>query len=231
MRKVWKPTGKVFNEIGYSWQPSGRTFTIVENKCPLTRFTSTKVVPTKETTNKLVLTPTQGIIVYSRRSKAPKLVGSSSKSKITESRISNSSDLTQFGGSTVSDVPSSSLNDCSKFLGTVRFENDHISKIMGYGDYQIGNVTISRVYYVEGLGTGYIKNHKEYAVTKGHNLGPREERAQKKPKMQSQSQKKLTSSQNLVKQWSTEVKAIKDKLKMFQINPPNSEERAEEFKA
>ncbi|GJZ31178.1 retrovirus-related pol polyprotein from transposon TNT 1-94 [Tanacetum coccineum] len=39
-----------------------------------------------------------------------------------------------------------------KFLGTVRFGNDHISKIMGYGDYQMGNVTISRVYYVEGLG-------------------------------------------------------------------------------
>nr|GFB38968.1 hypothetical protein [Tanacetum cinerariifolium] len=27
-----------------------------------------------------------------------------------------------------------------------------MAKIMGYGDYQIGNVTISRVYYVEGLG-------------------------------------------------------------------------------
>ncbi|GJU39983.1 retrovirus-related pol polyprotein from transposon TNT 1-94 [Tanacetum coccineum] len=30
--------------------------------------------------------------------------------------------------------------------------NDQVAKIMGYGDYQIGNVTISRVYYVEGLG-------------------------------------------------------------------------------
>nr|GFD47888.1 integrase, catalytic region, zinc finger, CCHC-type, peptidase aspartic, catalytic [Tanacetum cinerariifolium] len=30
--------------------------------------------------------------------------------------------------------------------------NDHVAKIMGYGDYQIGNVMISRVYYVEGLG-------------------------------------------------------------------------------
>ncbi|GJX73789.1 probable beta-1,4-xylosyltransferase IRX14 [Tanacetum coccineum] len=114
MRKVWKPTRKVFNEIGYSWKPTGRSFTIVGNKCPLTRFTSTQEVPTKETTNKSVLTPTQGIIVYSRRPKAPKLVGSRSKSKITESRISNSSDPTQSGGSTVSNVPSSSLNDCSK---------------------------------------------------------------------------------------------------------------------
>ncbi|GJS62652.1 retrovirus-related pol polyprotein from transposon TNT 1-94 [Tanacetum coccineum] len=43
-------------------------------------------------------------------------------------------------------------NFVSKFLGTVKFGNDHVAKIMGYGDYQIGNVTISRVYYVEGLG-------------------------------------------------------------------------------
>nr|GFA84130.1 hypothetical protein [Tanacetum cinerariifolium] len=44
------------------------------------------------------------------------------------------------------------VNFIHKFLGTVKFGNDHVEKIMGYGDYQIGNVTISRVYYVEGLG-------------------------------------------------------------------------------
>nr|GFA49720.1 integrase, catalytic region, zinc finger, CCHC-type, peptidase aspartic, catalytic [Tanacetum cinerariifolium] len=57
--------------------------------------------------------------------------------------------------STVSNVPSSSIDECrlSKlFSGTVKFGNDHVEKIMGYGDYQIGNVTISRVYFVEGLG-------------------------------------------------------------------------------
>ncbi|GKC68361.1 hypothetical protein Tco_1100959 [Tanacetum coccineum] len=43
------------------------------------------------------------------------------------------------------------MNFVSKFLGTVRFGNDHIARIMGYGDYQLGNVTISRVYYIEGL--------------------------------------------------------------------------------
>nr|GEW71710.1 hypothetical protein [Tanacetum cinerariifolium] len=43
-------------------------------------------------------------------------------------------------------------NYINKFLGTVKFKNDHVAKIMGYGDYQIGNVTILRVYYVEGLG-------------------------------------------------------------------------------
>nr|GEZ29442.1 hypothetical protein [Tanacetum cinerariifolium] len=44
------------------------------------------------------------------------------------------------------------VNFVQKFLGMVEFGNDHVAKIMGYGDYQIGNVTISRVYYVEGLG-------------------------------------------------------------------------------
>nr|GEV34605.1 hypothetical protein [Tanacetum cinerariifolium] len=43
-------------------------------------------------------------------------------------------------------------NFINKFLGTVKFRNDHVEKIMGYGDYHIGNVTISKVYYVEGLG-------------------------------------------------------------------------------
>nr|GEY56493.1 retrovirus-related Pol polyprotein from transposon TNT 1-94 [Tanacetum cinerariifolium] len=36
--------------------------------------------------------------------------------------------------------------------GIVKFGNDHVAKIMGYGDYKIGNVTISKVYFVEGLG-------------------------------------------------------------------------------
>nr|GFB82355.1 retrovirus-related Pol polyprotein from transposon TNT 1-94 [Tanacetum cinerariifolium] len=36
------------------------------------------------------------------------------------------------------------MNFVSKFLGTVRFENDQIARIMGYGDFQLGNVIISR---------------------------------------------------------------------------------------
>nr|GEX44345.1 retrovirus-related Pol polyprotein from transposon TNT 1-94 [Tanacetum cinerariifolium] len=44
---------------------------------------------------------------------------------------------------------------CNKCLFDANYDifgNDHIAKIMGYEDYQMGNVTISRVYYVEGLG-------------------------------------------------------------------------------
>nr|GEV09183.1 retrovirus-related Pol polyprotein from transposon TNT 1-94 [Tanacetum cinerariifolium] len=43
------------------------------------------------------------------------------------------------------------INFVHKFLGTVKFENDHVAKIVGYGDYKTRNVTISRVYFVEGL--------------------------------------------------------------------------------
>ncbi|GKB43330.1 retrovirus-related pol polyprotein from transposon TNT 1-94, partial [Tanacetum coccineum] len=111
-KQMWKPTGKVFTEIGLKWKPAGRIFTIV----------------------------------YSRRPKASNSVGSHSKSKIIASRISNQTEPTQTEESSVSNVPSSSLVNCSH-------PNCHlIAKIMGYGDYHIGNVTISRVYYVEGLG-------------------------------------------------------------------------------
>nr|GFA64431.1 integrase, catalytic region, zinc finger, CCHC-type, peptidase aspartic, catalytic [Tanacetum cinerariifolium] len=44
------------------------------------------------------------------------------------------------------------INFIKKFLGTVKFGNYHVEKIMGYGDYKIGNVMISRVYFMEGLG-------------------------------------------------------------------------------
>ncbi|GKD76844.1 retrovirus-related pol polyprotein from transposon TNT 1-94, partial [Tanacetum coccineum] len=47
---------------------------------------------------------------------------------------------------------SQNTNFVNKFLGIAKFRNDYVAKILGYGDYHIGNVTISRVYYVEGLG-------------------------------------------------------------------------------
>nr|GEV67923.1 retrovirus-related Pol polyprotein from transposon TNT 1-94 [Tanacetum cinerariifolium] len=43
-------------------------------------------------------------------------------------------------------------NFVKKFIGTVRFRNNHFGDIMGYRGYVIGDSVISRVYYVEGLG-------------------------------------------------------------------------------
>nr|GEV83899.1 copia protein [Tanacetum cinerariifolium] len=42
-------------------------------------------------------------------------------------------------------------NFVKKFIGPVRFENDHFGAIMGYEDYVISDSVIFRVYYVEGL--------------------------------------------------------------------------------
>nr|GEZ88823.1 integrase, catalytic region, zinc finger, CCHC-type, peptidase aspartic, catalytic [Tanacetum cinerariifolium] len=49
-------------------------------------------------------------------------------------------------------------NFVEKFLGTVRFGNDQFAPILGYVDLVQGNVTINRVYYVEGL------NHNLFSV-------------------------------------------------------------------
>nr|GEU92768.1 hypothetical protein [Tanacetum cinerariifolium] len=49
-------------------------------------------------------------------------------------------------------------NFVEKFLGTVKFRNDQIAPILGYGDLVQGKVIIKRVYYVKGL------NHNLFSV-------------------------------------------------------------------
>nr|GEU39740.1 retrovirus-related Pol polyprotein from transposon TNT 1-94 [Tanacetum cinerariifolium] len=49
-------------------------------------------------------------------------------------------------------------NFVEKYLGTVRFGNDQFAPIIGYEDLVQGNITIKRVYYVEGL------NHNLFSV-------------------------------------------------------------------
>nr|GFC17230.1 integrase, catalytic region, zinc finger, CCHC-type, peptidase aspartic, catalytic [Tanacetum cinerariifolium] len=44
------------------------------------------------------------------------------------------------------------INFVWKFMGTVRFGNDHFAAILGFGDLQWGNILITKVYFVEGLG-------------------------------------------------------------------------------
>nr|GFB73211.1 integrase, catalytic region, zinc finger, CCHC-type, peptidase aspartic, catalytic [Tanacetum cinerariifolium] len=39
-----------------------------------------------------------------------------------------------------------------KFMGTIHSRNDHVAAILGFGDLQWGNILITRVYFVEGLG-------------------------------------------------------------------------------
>ncbi|GKA63596.1 retrovirus-related pol polyprotein from transposon TNT 1-94 [Tanacetum coccineum] len=154
-RKVWKPTGKVFTNIGYTWIPTRRTFTIVGNACLLTRITTTaEVLLRKPTALESDTTKPLVTLVYSRKPKKSKTRDPVSKPKIIKSIIANKKEPSKSWGSIISDVPSSPLDECGSsnlFSSTIKFGNDHVIKILGYGDYQIGNVTISKVYYVEGL--------------------------------------------------------------------------------
>nr|GEY31457.1 hypothetical protein [Tanacetum cinerariifolium] len=126
-RKVWKPTGNVFKTVGHIWKPIGRTFTLVGNVCPLTRIATPTIVPPREpipivnSTDKLVVTLVVQIVLW--------YLDSSCSKHMTEDR-------------------SQLVNFVQKFLGTVKFRNDHVVKIMGYEDYQIGNVTISWVKFL-----------------------------------------------------------------------------------
>ncbi|GJS51730.1 retrovirus-related pol polyprotein from transposon TNT 1-94 [Tanacetum coccineum] len=149
-RKVWKPTGKVFTNIGYIWRPTGRTFTIVGNACPLTRITTTTEVPLRKPTDLENETPKPVVtLVYSRKPRKSKTNVPVSKSKVVQIVLWY---LDSGCSKHMTGDRSQLTNFVNKFLGTVKFGNDHVAKILGYGDYQIGNVTISRVYYVEGLG-------------------------------------------------------------------------------
>nr|GEV29303.1 retrovirus-related Pol polyprotein from transposon TNT 1-94 [Tanacetum cinerariifolium] len=122
-RKVWKSTGKVFKTVGYIWKPTGRTFTLVGNVCPLTRIATATIVPPREpilivkSTDKPVVTLVVKIVLW--------YLDSGCSKHMTGDR-------------------SQLINFVQKFLGTVKFRNDHVAKIMGYGDYQIGNVIISK---------------------------------------------------------------------------------------
>ncbi|GJR64808.1 hypothetical protein Tco_0010873 [Tanacetum coccineum] len=137
-KEEWKPTGKVFTKIGYNWRPTGRTFTLVGNACPLTRITATNKVPLREPIPLEVVAQESVVTkVYTRRPKVVQIVLWYLDSGCSKHMTRDRSQLTNF---------------VHKFLGTVKFGNDQIAKIMGYGDYQIGNITILRVYYVEGLG-------------------------------------------------------------------------------
>ncbi|GKB38712.1 hypothetical protein Tco_0883654 [Tanacetum coccineum] len=97
-KRLGNQTKKVFTNIGYTWRPTSRTFSIVGNACPLTRITTTAEVPLRKPTaletdtHKPVVT-----LVYSRKPR---------KSKTHSSVV----------------------------------------------QIVLWNVTISRVYYVEGLG-------------------------------------------------------------------------------
>ncbi|GKF30657.1 hypothetical protein Tco_0100455, partial [Tanacetum coccineum] len=78
-------------------------------------------------------------LVYSRKPKKSKTNVPGSKSKVVHIVLSY---LDSGCSKHMNGDRSQLTNFVNKFLGTVKFRNDHIAKILGYGDYHIGNVTI-----------------------------------------------------------------------------------------
>nr|GEU67446.1 integrase, catalytic region, zinc finger, CCHC-type, peptidase aspartic, catalytic [Tanacetum cinerariifolium] len=129
------------------------TFTIVGNACPLIRITTTFEVPLR----KLIALETDApkpvvTLVYSNKPRKSKTNVPVSKPKIIKSISANKKEPNSGCSKHMTEDRSQLTNFVNKFLGTIKFGNDHVAKIISYGDNQIGNVTISRVYYVEGLG-------------------------------------------------------------------------------
>ncbi|GJV94527.1 retrovirus-related pol polyprotein from transposon TNT 1-94 [Tanacetum coccineum] len=84
-KEIWKPTGKVFNKMGYIWRPTGRTFTIVGNACPLTRITTTNEVPSRKPIVLDSESPKHVVkLVYSRKPRKNKNTESVSKTKVVQ---------------------------------------------------------------------------------------------------------------------------------------------------
>ncbi|GKD27582.1 hypothetical protein Tco_1233796, partial [Tanacetum coccineum] len=82
-KDIWKPTGKVFTQIGYIWRPTGRTFTIIGNACPLTRIITTNEVPSRKPIVLESESPKPVVkLVYLRKPRKNKNTKSVSKTKV-----------------------------------------------------------------------------------------------------------------------------------------------------
>ncbi|GJU85261.1 retrovirus-related pol polyprotein from transposon TNT 1-94 [Tanacetum coccineum] len=137
-RKVWKPTGKVFTNIGYTWRPTGQTFTIVGNAYPLTRKITTTEVPLRNPTSLESDTPKPVVtLVYSRKPRKSKTNVPVSKPKIIKSISANKKEPNKSWGSIVFDVLSSSLDECRhglvRGLPKLKFEKDHLCSACAMG--------------------------------------------------------------------------------------------------
>nr|GEX41928.1 hypothetical protein [Tanacetum cinerariifolium] len=110
-RRVWKPTGKI---------------------------TTTTDVPSRNLISLETNTPKPVVtLVYSRKPRKSKTTDPVGKSKVVQIVLWY---LDSGCSKHMTGDRSQLTNFVNKVLGTVKFRNDHVPKIMDYGDHQIGNV-------------------------------------------------------------------------------------------
>ncbi|GJU41370.1 retrovirus-related pol polyprotein from transposon TNT 1-94 [Tanacetum coccineum] len=144
VKQVWKATGKLFTTIGHQWRPTGRLLPLGD-QWPLTRNTPPKVLPTKQwkPTGRLLPLGRQCPLVRSTALKSDCMPADPQETIAPVVQIVlwylDSGCSKHMTGDR-----SRLRNFVKKFIGTVRFGNDHFGAIMGYGDYVIGDSVISR---------------------------------------------------------------------------------------
>nr|GEW46074.1 hypothetical protein [Tanacetum cinerariifolium] len=148
-RKFWQPIGKMFTTVGHIWRPTRRTFTLVGNVCPLTRISTTAIVPLREpipienNTDKPVVT-----LVYSRKSKAAK-----QKVPVSDSKINKSLVVQIVLWYLDSGCSKHMTEDCSQLINFVQ-------KFMGLGHnlFSVGQFCDSDLEVAFGQHTCFIRN-------------------------------------------------------------------------
>nr|GFB03031.1 hypothetical protein [Tanacetum cinerariifolium] len=121
------------------------TFTIVGNTCPLTRITTTAKVPLRKP---IVLesNPPKPVVtlVYSRKPKESRNNVPVSKSKINKFLSADKKEPNKSWGSTVSNIPSSSTDECRqglvRGLPKLKFEKYHLCSAC-----EIGKISKSKI--------------------------------------------------------------------------------------
>ncbi|GJT96005.1 hypothetical protein Tco_1091523 [Tanacetum coccineum] len=147
-KRVWKATGKLFTDIGYQWRPTGKKLALGKLDCGYQWRPTGKKFALGEMCHLTKLSVKCSTLSANQQD----------PNKNWGTEIPNS---TFFQMQVVQVIlwyldsgcskhmtgnRSKLMNFVEKFIGTVRFGNDHFGAIMGYGDYVIGDSVISRVY-------------------------------------------------------------------------------------
>ncbi|GJU58742.1 retrovirus-related pol polyprotein from transposon TNT 1-94 [Tanacetum coccineum] len=154
-KRVWKATGKLFTDIGYQWRPTGKKLALGKLDCGYQWRPTGKKFALGEMCH-LTKLSVKCSTLYANQQDPNKNWGTeipNSPNSLFQSGRNRSCFGTDSGCSKhMTGNRSKLMNFVEKFIGSVRFGNDHLGAIMGYGDYVMGDSVISRVYYVEGLG-------------------------------------------------------------------------------
>nr|GFA08759.1 hypothetical protein [Tanacetum cinerariifolium] len=118
--QVWKP-----KQVRQVWKPTGKVFTTIGHQWrPTGRvFTLGNLCPLTRFTTPIVVSAKQN------KKWANTCANQQEPSRCSKHMTGDRSRL---------------MNFVKKFIGTVRFKNDHFGAIMGYGDYVMGDSVISR---------------------------------------------------------------------------------------